>query len=67
MWGFFGHEAFGILASSAGFELAPPALKGKVITTGTPGKSAREFRQCLPVATAVCLFLEGIGGYAPAK
>ena len=39
MFWFFGHEACGILTPWAGIEPAPPALKGKVLTTGPPGKS----------------------------
>ena len=41
-WGlfgfFFGHEACGKLAPWAGIELRPPALEGKVLTTGSPQK-----------------------------
>ena len=36
---FFGHEACGILATRPGIEPTPPALEGKVLTTGLPGKS----------------------------
>ena len=37
---FFDHEACGILAPwGPGTEPAPPALKGKVLSTGPPGKS----------------------------
>ena len=36
---FFGHKACGILSPWPGIELAPPALEGKVLTTGPPGKS----------------------------
>ena len=39
MFWFFGHEACGILAPRPGIEPAPPALEGKVLTTGPPGKS----------------------------
>ena len=39
MFWFFGPEACGILAPWPGIELAPPALEGKVLTTGSPGKS----------------------------
>ena len=38
-FGFFGHEACGILASQPGIKPAPPALEGEVLTTGLPGKS----------------------------
>ncbi|XP_060140769.1 RNA-binding protein 38 isoform X2 [Globicephala melas] len=36
---FFGCEACGILVPRPGIEPAPPALEGKVPTTGPPGKS----------------------------
>ena len=36
---FFGHEVFVILARQAGIRLALPALKGRDLTTGLPGKS----------------------------
>ena len=36
---FFGSEACGILAPRPGIEPVPPALEGKVLTTGPPGKS----------------------------
>ena len=39
MFWFFGHEACGILAPRPGIESIPPALEGKVLTTGPPGKS----------------------------
>ena len=35
----FGLEACGILAPQPGIEPTPPALEGKVLTTGPPGKS----------------------------
>ena len=35
----FGHEACGILAPQPGTEPTTPALEGKVLTTGPPGKS----------------------------
>ena len=38
-FGFFGREACGILAPWPGIEPAPPALEGRVLTTGLPGKS----------------------------
>ena len=41
-FGFFGHEACGILAPQPGIEPAPPALEGEVLTTGPPGKSLLE-------------------------
>ena len=36
---FFGHKACGILASWPGSEPSPPALQGKILTTGLPRKS----------------------------
>ena len=39
MFWFFGRKACGILAPRPGIEPAPPALEGKVLTTGPPGKS----------------------------
>ena len=36
---FFGHKACGILAPRPGIEPTPPALEGKFLTTGLPGKS----------------------------
>ena len=39
MFCFFGHKAYGILASQPGFEPASLALEGKVLTMGPPGKS----------------------------
>ena len=39
MFRFFGRETCGILAPQPGIEPATPALEGKVVTTGLPGKS----------------------------
>ena len=39
MFWFFGPEACGILAPRPEIEPTPPALEGKVLTTGPPGKS----------------------------
>ena len=39
MFGVFGPEACGILASLPGIEPTPPALECAVLTTGPPGKS----------------------------
>ena len=39
MFWVFGPEACGILAPRPGVKLTPPALEGKVLTTGPPGKS----------------------------
>ena len=44
MFWFFGHEACGILTPQPGIEPAPPALEGKVLTTGPPGKSPFLFK-----------------------
>ena len=41
MFWFFGREACGILAPRPGIKPALPALEGKVLTTGLPGKSPR--------------------------
>ena len=35
----FGHKACGTLASQPGIEPVHPALEGRVLTTGPPGKS----------------------------
>ena len=40
MFWFFSHKAYGILASQPGTELLLPALQGKVLATGRPGKSS---------------------------
>ena len=51
---FFGHKAYRILAPWPGVEPTPPALKGKVLTTGPPGKSCLSLslewlvQQCFP-------------------
>ena len=39
MFWFFGRKACGILALWPGIIPAAPALEGKVLTTGLPGKS----------------------------
>ena len=39
MFWIFGHKACGVLALQPGIEPAPPALEGKVLTTGLPGTS----------------------------
>ena len=43
MFWFFGHEAYGISALWPGIKPAPPALEGKVLTTGPPGKSPMSY------------------------
>ena len=42
-WFFFGTDTCGILARWLGIKPSPPALKGKVLTTGPPGKSLKQF------------------------
>ena len=42
MFWFFGLKACGILALLPGIEPTPPALEGKLLTTGPPGKSTNE-------------------------
>ena len=39
MFRLLGHEAYGISAPHLGFEPTSPALEGKALTTGQPGKS----------------------------
>ena len=39
---FFGQEACGHVAPRPGIELVLPALEGRVLTTGPPGKSLTE-------------------------
>ena len=43
MFWFFGPEASEILAPRPGIEPAPPALEGKDLITGPPGKSPNLF------------------------
>ena len=38
MFWFFGPDACGVLSPSPEIELASPALEGKVLTPGPPGK-----------------------------
>ena len=45
---FFGREACGVSAPWPGVEPAPPALEGKVLTTGPPGKSLLFFLSPFP-------------------
>ena len=40
---FFGHTSCGILAPQPGIEPIPPTLKGKVLTSGPPGRSPNTF------------------------
>ena len=42
MFWLFGQEARGILAPPPGIDPALPALEGKVLTTGPPGKSQKK-------------------------
>ena len=44
----FGQEACGVLALQPGMEPTPPALEGKVSTTGLPGKSWFSLMNCGP-------------------
>ena len=37
---FFGHKAHGILAPYPGIKPTPPAMEGKMLTTGQPGESS---------------------------
>lgn len=39
VFGFFDHEAGGILAPQPGIKPSPSALEGNILTTGPPGKS----------------------------
>ena len=48
MFCFLGHEAYGILATQPGIEPAAPALEGKVLTTGPPGKSHKYGPERMP-------------------
>ena len=41
MFWFFGHEACWILTPWPGIQSVPPALEGKVLTTGLPGELRR--------------------------
>ena len=47
MFRFFGRKARGISAPQPGIEPAPPALEGKVLTTGPPGKSPQKINLSL--------------------
>ena len=40
---FFCHEEWGILAPQPEIEPTPPALEGKILTSGPPGKSPLQF------------------------
>ena len=39
MFWFFGHKAYGVLVPQSGIEPTPPALGGKVLIIGPPGKT----------------------------
>ena len=39
----FGFEACGILVTQSGIKPGPPALEGKILTTGPPGKSQFDY------------------------
>ena len=43
MFWIFGHKAYGILAPWLGIEPIPPALEGKVLTTGSSGRFLKLF------------------------
>ena len=43
MFGFYGQETCGILATQPGIEVIAPALEGEVLTTESLGKSLRIF------------------------
>ena len=52
-FGYLAIRHMGVLAPQPGIELTPPALEGKVLTTGLPGKSPRLFLiqyLCKPMA-----------------
>ena len=53
MFWFFGHEACGVLVPQPGIEPTPPALEGKVLTTGLPGKSLESFKE---IPSVMCSF-----------
>ena len=57
-FGFFGSEVCGILAPQPGIELARPALEGKVLTTGPPGKSQGSFNFLFLAIMGLQLLLE---------
>ena len=48
MFWFFGHEACGIIVPQPGIEPVPPALEGKVLTTGLLEKS-QELQVLAPI------------------
>ena len=63
---FFRWEACGILASWPGIEPAPPALEGKVLTTGPPGKPPLKFTfiskfSPIPFRLTVCWEAHSVG------
>ena len=58
MFCFFGPVACGILVPWPGIEPAPPALEGKVLNTGPPGKSLQilfKFYTCKQACTSYSL------------
>ena len=64
MFWFYGQEAWRVLAPWPGIKPAPPALEGKVLTTGPPGKSFIILlkalqRPCLTVGSQPILPLPG--------
>ena len=58
MFWFSGSEVCGILVLQPGIELAPPALEGKVLTTGPPGKSHSSFNFSFLAILGLQLLLE---------
>ena len=43
MFWYFGHKAYGILVPEPRMEPSVPAFEGKILATGSPGKSLIEF------------------------
>lgn len=56
MVGFFGHEAYGILAPQPAIEQAPTALEGEVLTTQPPRNSPFTFTLDLYIPSH-CVFV----------
>ena len=46
MFWFFGHKTYGISVSRPGIEPTTPALEGKILITGPPGKSLGQHFYC---------------------
>ena len=59
MFWFFGHKTYGISVSRPGIEPTPPALEGKILITGPPGKSlGQHFYCCICWEQFIALELE---------